>query len=345
MFSTKMPRIWRVSLSLCIFGFAAHSQNGGTNWIGAPLAGLTANAGKTEVRPIQGVPGASTVGDPIALPAGVNRVHLAPLQQWALVEQGREGTLGRMPLNRTVPGSVAPIFGAMSAPALMSFSSNGRNAALVSRTGGVLQILTHLADTPQITLQSDISQLGVIAAAVSDDGTLPAVLTRTGEVYLILPGGSPSLIGRAGSPAGIGFLPSQAALAIIDGASATVTVVDGLNAQPLTRMVIPGPNLSGDAIFVQASSDGISLVFSVDGGQTAYLANLGDQSVHSLDVPAGFSMLERLNGDIFLFAANPNEAAWLLFADGGNLRAGFAQFAGKSVQREAPPPGGVGQAR
>src|SRR5207253_847482 len=137
------------------------------------------------------------------------------------------------------------------------------------------------------------------------------ILTRTGEVYLVPSSGSPRLIFRAGSTAGFSFLPDQS-LAIADGVAGIVTVIDGLTSQPFTRMAITVPYLSGDAVFVQATSDGKSLIVAAHKGQTAYRIDLADQSVRSLDVPASVSMLDRLNGDIFLFSANPGEAAWLL---------------------------------
>jgi len=342
-FSNKLHAVLSISLSACLFAALARAQSDSAGWIGAPIFGLIANAEQTEIRAIQGVPGASTVGIPIALPAGVRQVYLAPLQQWALVQQLREGALGRLPLNGNQFGSVVPIHGAMSTPELVSFSSNGRNAALVS-LGGVLQILTHLEETPQIAMQTDISELDATVVTVSNDGTLSVVLTRTGEVYLVPSSGSPRLICRTGSPAGLSFLPDQA-LVIADGAAGTVTVIDGLMSQPFTRATISGPYLSGDAAFVQASSDGKSVILSAYKGQTAYRIDLVDQSASSLNLPAGVSMLERLNGNIFVFSANPGEAAWFLMADNANLRAGFAQFAGASVVRSSPPRRGLEPAR
>jgi len=325
---------WHRVLWAALLGLHAHAQTAGTNWPGAPVLGLVSNSEKTEVRPIQGVPGASTVGDVLPLPAGLGRVYLAPLQQWALVEPRREQTLGLLPLTGPQPGVVTAVYGAMPRPDLVSYSSNGQNAALVSRRSGTLQVLSHLPGTPQVTMQSDISQLGVVAVAVSDDGLLAAVLTESGGVYLAPPGGSCVLIFRAGSPAGFTFLLNQEALAVADGAAGTITVIQGLNSQPGADSVIAGPNLSGDSLFLQPSSDGKALILSANGGQTAYRIDLLDQRVNVLAAPARFSMLERLNGDMFLFSADAGKAAWLLLADGGDLRVGFAQFTGKPAVRK-----------
>ncbi len=85
----------------CFLGSGAGvlAQTNSPGWIAAPLAGLLADQELTEIRAIQGVPGSSTVSGPIALPSGVLRVHLAPAQGWALVEQAPAGALGLMPFN------------------------------------------------------------------------------------------------------------------------------------------------------------------------------------------------------------------------------------------------------
>lgn len=340
--SSHFNRLKLVLFMTACLGSFALGQSESVNWIGPPVVGLMANAQNTELRAIRGVPGGSTVGDPLGLPPFVRRAYLAPSQPWALV-QVRGGIVGRISLNGTLPGSVIPVDGAMSAPGLVSFSSNGQTAALVSGDGGTLQILTHLEATPRISMQADISKLDTAAVTASNDGAMPVILTRTGEVYLVPSSGSPRLIFRTGSTAGFSFLPDQS-LAIADGAAGMVTVIDGLTSQPFTRMAIPVPYLSGDGAFVQASSDGKSLIVAAYKGQTVHRIDLVDQSVRSLDVRASVSMLERLNGDIFLFSANPGEAAWLLMADDVNLRAGFAQFTGKQVVN-APSPKRPGPAR
>lgn len=315
------------SLGAGFLSFAVHAQGSGApgsglGQMGTPLVGLIANTEKTAISPIQGVPGASTVGAPIALPAGVSRVYLAPLQRWAVVEQGR--TVGVLPWNGVAPGSVAPVPGAMEAPDLVSFSPSGESAILVSLRNAAIQALTGLPGAAQAGAQLNVSSLGVIAAAISDDGTLSVVLTASGNVYLVPASGPPTLIFHAGTPAGLSFLPGQPVVAIADGAAATVTLIGGLNSQSFTSMAIAGPRLAGTAALLQSSMDGQSLILSANGGQTAYRIDLASQSVSSLDVPAAISRLDRVSGDLFLFSANPGEAAWLLLEDGSSLRAGFA---------------------
>jgi len=328
--STQLRMACRVCLAVSALASYVHAQGNGVVRMEAPLVGLTTNATNTRVSAIQGVPGASTIGDSIALPAGVNRVFLAPLQRWALVEQGPTRMLGRLSFQGSTPGSVVPVAGAVSSPLLVSFSSNGRNAALLSPTRETLQVLSGLADSPEIAMQCDVSGLDVTAAAISDDGAFPVVLTKAGDLYLLSPGGSRSLLMRTGSNSAIGFLASRASLVVADGAAGTVTVIDGLNASFSVRPPITGLSLSSGAVFMRGLSDGTAVVLAGSGSRTAYRVDLQDQSVRSLEVPATVSRMDPLSGDAFLFSANPNQAAWILQADNGNFAAAFAQFAGRS---------------
>jgi hypothetical protein len=341
-FLNQRNRIQWIFLSATLLGSAsvAGAQSASPGWIAAPLAGLLANPEMTEVRAIQGVPGSATVSGAIRLPAGILKVHLAPAQGWALVEQAPARTLGLLPFAGLQPGGVALIDNALSAPDIVSFSPGGRSAAIVSNAAGMVQVLTGLDRTPTVAMQTGISGLGVIgAAAISDDGTLTAVLTSEGRVFLLSATQAPQLIFQAGSPAGMTFLPAQQALAIADGAAATISVLDGLNRTPFIRSALPGPNLSGAGVLVRASGDAQSLFVAARGGTSAYRIDFANRSMSTLEVPASLSQMERLpGGDIFLFSANPGEAAWLLWANGTNLSASFAQPTEEPrVRRTAQP--------
>jgi hypothetical protein len=186
-------------------------------------------------------------------------------------------------------------------------------------------------------MQTGISGLGnVSAVAVSDDGASTVALTSDGRVFSLSPAQTAQLIFQAGSPAGMSFLPGQSAVAIVDGSAASICVLNGLNSVPFTQVVTPGPNLSGDSVLVQASGDAQSLFVAAHGGASAYRIVFANGNMATLPVPANVSQLERLpGGDIFLFSANPGEAAWLLISDGVNFHGAFAQPA-REMRRVQP---------
>ncbi len=340
-FSNQRHRVLWIFLSACFLGSgSARAQSASPNWISAPLAGLLANPEMTEVRAIQGVPGASTVSGPIRLPTGILRVHLAPAQGWALVEQAPARTLGIMPFTGIQPGGVVPIGNALSAPDIVSFSPAGHSAVIVSNGAAMLQVLTGLESTPRLAMQAGIAGMGEVGtAAVSDDGTLTVALTSEGRVFLLSATQAPQLIFQVGSPAGMSFLPGQPAVAIADGNAGTISVIDGLNSAPFMRMAMAGPNLSGDGVLVRASGDAQSLFVAAYGGTSVYRIDFASRIMLTLAVPASLFQLERLPGDdIFLFSANPGEAAWLLLSDGAHLSAAFAQPTDAPRVRKTPPP-------
>jgi hypothetical protein len=294
----------------------------------------------TEVRAILGIPGASTLSDPISLPAGVRHVYLAPTQQWALVEQDG-GAVGLMRFSGAEPTSTGRIAGAMPAPDSFSFSPTGHSAVLVSYATGEVQVLSGLEATPQVAMAATIPNFGAAslrAVAVSDDGTLAAVLNADGKAYLLSRAAAPQLIFQAAGPAGLSFLPNRAAVVIADSLAGTISVVDGLQTSPFTRTVISAPDLSGDRILLQPSGDAQSVFVTALGGKSAYRVDLTNQSVSTLDVPVGISRLERVrDGDVFLFSANPGESPWLLMSDGANLKVGFVQIVGEPRAKKPRP--------
>jgi len=340
-----MPHFFKQRVGLCIslgalcvsLPITARAQ-GSASWTGAPLVGLMTNAEMTEVRAIVGVIGASTVSDPIAMPRGTRHVYLAPGQQWALVDGLSGQTLGRMPFDRTQPGDVTPIHGALASPDVVSFSPAGRSAVVVSRSAGLLQVVTGLDGTPQVAMEIQIADLiavGPLAVAVSDDGTLPVAMGQDGSAFL-LSGTSRRLIFGSGAPSAMSFIPGEQALVIADGSAATVSILDGLAQTPFTRASISGPKFSSGNLVAQVTGDAQVLIVGALGTNSAYRVDLTHGGAQAVAVGATVSRLERLrDANAFLFSANAGESSWLLYSDGPDLRAGFAQPGRRTPNRNS----------
>jgi len=328
-----------ISAAACVF-----AQNGGPSgpsFGSTPIIGWLATSGMNELRPIAGVLGASSVGDPVALPRGVSRVHLAPAQPWAIVEQGRKGDVGLIQLASGAAGPLLPIDGAVSAPGLIAFSPNGRSAVLVSPPRELLQVVTGLDGTPRISIQAVLPDLGPLtAAALSDDATLPLVLGADGSVYLPSPNGTPRVVVRVGAPASLAFLPGQSSIAIADGLAGTISVLDGLAGSPTTRISIAAPSsVVGGGLLLGASGDGRYLIAAAAGTSTANQIDLSDGSAQPLALQTPVTRLDRLRkDDVFLFAANPGEAAWMVQPYSGGPRAGFSSLQNPPGQRAPSEP-------
>src|SRR5260370_25989847 len=113
---------------------------------------MSASWDGTEMGAVLGGPGAATLSPPIPLADGVTRIHLAPAQRWALAEQAGGAGLGLISFIGAVPGAVQLIDGALSTPDRVSFSPNGRAAALFS--AGTVQVLRGLDSAPTVAMQT-----------------------------------------------------------------------------------------------------------------------------------------------------------------------------------------------
>ena len=321
-----MKHILKISAWMCL-GLQLFAQTPAS--ISGPLVGLVSTA--NGIRPIIGVLGACTLGEPISLPDGISHAFLAPSQPWAVVTQN--GVAGIVRFNGITPGPVTPIPAAFSNPATVGFSPSGRSAILISdrSSSSTMQVLSHLDSSPQVSLEIDLSQLDVRTVVIDDDGMFPVVLTTEGELYLLKSSGSAMPIFRTGPRSAVGFLPNQQVLAVADGSATAIVMIDGLSSQPFTRQVVSGPSLSGTGAFLQGSSDGNSLILS--SGKSIYHIDLTNQTLSVVNLQVSAARLDRLNGDLFVVSANPNEAAWLALFDGVSLKVGFAQSTDRPLER------------
>jgi hypothetical protein len=332
----------RSILSICLrftmiglgVGSAYAQGSAAPDLVSAPVVGLLSNQDRTEVRAILGVPGASTLSDPIPLPLLVANVYLAPTQRWAIVKNTLGGGLAAMNFSGAKAGNVTPIAGALAAPDSVSFSPTGSAAALTYAAMGTMQILTGLDSNLHVGMTFQVSDLvstGLLATAVSDDGTLAVVLTSDGSVYLLSGANPRQLIFRAGTPAGIGFFPNRASVAIVDGNAGVASVIDNLAISPGAKRVASGMSIPPGQVLVQPALDGQSIFAVATGGRSAIRIDISSGQVQTLSLGVTTASLERLrNGDTFSFSALPDASAWLLVSDAQGLRTTFAPLANPS---------------
>ncbi|HUI53504.1 MAG TPA: hypothetical protein VLY04_00945 [Bryobacteraceae bacterium] len=310
-------------ISVLLFLGAAAEANA---QMSAPVVGLIASAegpGRTEIRPVLGVLGASSIQAPIYLSTELSRVYLAPIGGWALLlRRGKEP--GLITFKGTVPGGVQAIANAATNPSRVSFSPLGRSAALLSNDA--IQVLTGLDAAPQVAFQVSFRDpSGVQKVALSDDGQLLAVVTGAGQVYMLSNSMAP-MLAYAGSPAlGMAFLPSQSAIVIADGGSGTINLARIVNGVPAVQTVTGSLSASSAEMMVEASRDGASAFVVTSGGTSAWRVELATGSIQTLTLPATATRLDRLrDGDSFVFAAPPGRSAWFLTGRDSGLQAVFA---------------------
>jgi hypothetical protein len=295
--------------------------------ISAPLVGLIAGESPSEIRPVLGVLGASSIQASIHLPRGVLHVHLAPMGGWALVQQ-RGKPSGLVTFNGSMPGAVQTIADAAPNPDLVSFSPLGRSAALLV-SGDVVQVLTGLDSTPRMAYSANFyDSAGVKKIAVSDDGQLLTILTAAGQVYLLSSSIAP-MLAYAGSPSlGVAFLPNQSTAVIADPANGAMNLASIVKGAPVLQPVTGSLSVGGGETLLEASRDGASAFVVASGGTSACRVELSTGGMQSMTLPAVATRLDRLrDGESFVFSAEPGHSAWFLTGRDSGLQAVFAAAA------------------
>jgi hypothetical protein len=298
----------------------------------APLVGLIAGESHSEIRPVLGVLGASSIQASIHLPRGVLHVHLAPMGGWALVQQ-RGKPSGLVTFNGSVPSDVQTIADVAPNPELVSFSPLGRSAALLV-SSSVIQVLTGLDSTPRVAFEVNFSDTsGMKKIAVSDDGQLLAVLTAAGQVYL-LSNSTAQMFVYAGSPSlGLACLPNQATIVIADGANGAMRLASIVNGGPVVQPVTGSLSVGSGETLVEASRDGASAFVVASGGTSACRVELSTGGMQSMTLPAVATRLDRLrDGESFVFSAAPRHPAWFLTGRASGLQAVFAAAAASTTE-------------
>jgi hypothetical protein len=265
-----------------------------------PVVGYYQPADAIEIRPILGIPGASRVLDPIPLPDGVSKLHLAPGQPFALA--GVDGAL------KILLFSNAPATGASLPSAdIVEFSSDGSSAALYSRVFQRVTVITGLPNQPITAWSAEIAE--PVAMALSAGAQSLAVAGEDGIVRIFTADAS-SLVAYQGSKiSSLAFRGSTGSLVISDsGARRIVAVEDGVG------RVLDNGNQIVEPGALAASRD----------GSTAWIADLSDNAIVRLDLATGVASRRPMDfavkqfrrlalGDAFLLASPGQETpGWIL---------------------------------
>jgi hypothetical protein len=327
-----------LSLSLALAqkpnrAFAQNTANSASR-LANPMLGYVPAPSSLGLRPIVGVAGASVFGDPLALPSGVTRLHMAPLQQYALAERQDAANLAILSLPAA---ALAEIPGAASHPALIAFSPSGSAAVLFSPASGQLQSLSGLPDA------SNLSNLPAIPAAdtllslaISDDGNAVVYAASSGELYLSVRNGPWTPIFRGVAISGLSFVPAQANLIVCDRGAGKLQLITGLLAAPAQSILASGLDLPPAPAFVKVSSDSRLAVITGTGADRLLVVDLASGQARSIAAPAPVEGLDQLKASgVMLISARPTEPGWLLLTDSPDAQLRFVPAPQLSLSRTA----------
>lgn len=313
-----------VSLICAPVMFAQSSQLTG------PISGYVFDRSSRGLRPILGIPGASTVGAPINFGGNAAAAWVAPRQDAAFVTAS-DGTFHLFRIQSgTATESV--LNGLIEAPEQAVFSPTGTAAALYR--AGSIQTVRGLPDAPAIAGMVNASALGAPnSLAVSDDGTV--LLAAAGNaVELFISGGDLGPLTATAGGALVAFAPGQNDAAVVDPRGAGLVLFHDLTGG-MQRQVVAEPDA--------AIQSAVALAFSTD-GQRLLLASATGRNVTAFDLASGGrssvacscapTILER-TGDRFRLNEFGTEPLWLLDARTSTPTLVFVPAAGQPVRR--PP--------
>ena len=296
---------------------AATSAEGAAQGMQAPVLGFVSSAGTGELRALLGIPGASALGAPLAVTAGLLGVYFAPNQSYALLAPKAGNSLGLMTFQGAHEHAIISICGALPQPDIVAFSPGASAAALYSKTEERLQVITGLPDSPHLARVVAASELPdeLRFLAVTDDGATLVEGTAQSAVYLLPQLGSPRLLYTAGDLQGMAFAPHSNDLVAFDRARSTAFLlqnVDGASSYlPLADSLT---GLDGN-VFLETSRAGA--VIASTNSTTVWKIDLRSLEVESIHLPGMPQMLEplRIPGDYLLFY-RVGFPAWILDSNG-----------------------------
>ncbi|MGA3015546.1 MAG: hypothetical protein ABSF62_00405 [Bryobacteraceae bacterium] len=280
--TTRFFRIFGLALAA---GSVLAAQQGS---LSGPVAGFIYDSSGRALRPIQGVPGASLIGDPINLGLDLTAAYVAPRQDSAFMVSA-DGALHFFRLNSAGPAE-ASLSGISFTPQRVVFSPSGTAAALF--TPGKVHVFQGLPGAPTlagaVTLPAAAgAQLSPAGSrtrqrtpatadfAISDDGVY--LLNVTGSsVRLLSVNGQNRSLAPAGAGSLVAFAPGGHDAAVLDPAAGLLLIRDASGAATPQTIAPPDDSL--------VSAVGIG--FSQDGGKL-YVASAGAQGVVIFDLSAG----------------------------------------------------------
>jgi hypothetical protein len=268
--------------------------------IHGPVLGFVSETTGTAVRPLLGVPGASSVGDRLPLNMAVRRLQVAPKQDY-LLALGKEGksvflfdlaaaTLSARPL--AFPGAAD----------LLSISPTGSAAAIYDSVTRRVYAVTGLPRNPGHIRTFDASQVSgrVSGLSVTDDGALALVRTEKGDSESLRM--EFTIIGDTGiswrvptADAAVGFVPGRRDIVVADNLTKSVFLVTDIG-RSYARLPLFAPANDSEVFSGAAMSEDASRVFVATQTGTVAIMEVGTGRITWLSCECRPTTLEPLKG-------------------------------------------------
>lgn len=298
-------RFGSLLLATLFLGASALQATVDPSGVDGPVLGYVLDSETGALHRINGIPGASWVGDALPLDFPVAKAQVATNQEVAIVRD-REGMTYLVRLDSTPP--VVTVFSEAMAADGMLISPLGRSAALYSTATGQIQFLEissegarvgETADLPNVTGEWTafaISDRGVVLAAVAQEGG--------GSLYSLRSGGQEIRIGSVQRAGDLAFLADSDDVAVADTGANEVHLIRGVTRRRQFIVLAGERDRVINPFAIEATSDGRFLAVAVPGGFASIPIQGGAPAITDCDftptelAPLAGGSVFRLTADI-----------------------------------------------
>lgn len=242
--------------------------------IGGPVSGYVVDGRFRSIRPIEGIPGAARLGDPIDLPFPIGVAAMSAPQDYAIVTAAKGNGV---PLLARGLRSRSPQVSAIDRAITVSgvaVAQSGASAALYS--DAQLQFVDGLPAAPNASDPVDLGSLnGVVFVALDAAGRNAVLLARDGNVFFAARGAGVKWVASVPGASSAGFLPSGDDAVVASADTGDVILLRGLSGALSIRTVAGSAN----------GLDSVRSVRAIDASQIAVVDGLG--RLGAVDVETG----------------------------------------------------------
>ena len=298
--------------------------------IGGPVLGYVYDAAVKGVRPILGVPGAATMGEPLEAGFEMVQAAVSPEQDYilAVAAEGREVRLLKIKRG-VIAGSAMPDL--PPDPEQIVLSPMGSAAAFRYPGADRIQVVAGFPDAPILKREIDLSTIrsSVTAVAISDDADTLLVASEDGTLFVTDSDGGVRAMGTFGHVAALKFLERGHDALVADATGNSIYLIrDAAGAGPVVRMAGERDGVAGPREVVASRDGRRAVVMNGGAGDLILLDLVGGPAVRvACEVTA--TGLERLDGNaVFRLTEAGAGPVWLLDGDWPEPRVIFVAATG-----------------
>jgi hypothetical protein len=300
--------LFRTAALMALFGNIAAAQDQ-TEGVRGPILGFLGDSVNEAILPILGIPGASLLGQPLAVDRPVRTLAVSPRQDYALALLGESRDFVIVHLESN-PIKITSVDGINSGVDVIAISPTGTAAGLYDHDSRIFTSIVELNAVPRSLFEFDASGMrGKLAGiAVADDGTFAMLNFAEGdstELWIISSTAAPVLAPGL-RPSAVAFVPQRHDVVIGDSATHEIFLLTG--SPPVSRVSLASLGDGFDSISaVAASGDGRRVFVTSTNSQDIILIDVESRLTKAVSCRCRATGLHRLKGPSVFRLSDPSD--------------------------------------